>query len=145
MQGVSTRGDLCGNYRTKKLPERLASKMGMRLGPTDVVDVFLGYLSSGYKHYYKLPPDPLIAFDFVIKTFKEAARRYKAKSGNIPTIFIDGTDLLAKIDPEAFIQLICHGKILANELVARIVFISSEGSIMPILKSTSAMNRSTSL
>ena len=89
----------------KSLPEQLAFKMGMRLGPTDVVDVFLGYLSSGYKHYYELPPDPLIAFDFVIETFKGAARRYKAKSGNILTIFIGGIDLLAKIAPDAFISV----------------------------------------
>lgn len=42
-------------------------------------------------------------------------------------------------------RFICHAKILASKLVARIVFINSEGSKNPIPKSTSAMTRSTSL
>ena len=60
-------------------------------------------------------------------------------------MFIDGVDDLAKANPDVFLQRVTHAKVLANEMIARVILVSSEGSIMPILKSTSAMNRSTEL
>lgn len=102
-------------------------------------------LSCGYKHYYELPPEQLIAIDCVMETFKLAAIRYQTEHDKMLSVFIDGIDLLAENNPDVFLRLISHAKIFVNQLIARIIFISSEGSIMPILKSTSAMNRSMTL
>jgi len=44
-------------------------------------------------------------------------------------------------DPEACANLVIHSKILANEGLLRVVLVSSEGIIMPILHRLSAMNR----
>ena len=119
--------------------------MGMRLGPSNIEDVVLGYLSSSYKHYYELPCSQLLALDFVLDKFKGAAIRYQGKNGNIPSVFIDGIDVLAKANPDVFLRLVTHAKILANEMIARVIFVSGEGSTMPLLRSTSAVNRSTEL
>ena len=56
--------------------QRLAAKMGMRLGPSNIEDVVLGYLSE---HYYELPCGQLLALDFVLDKFKGAAIRYQGK------------------------------------------------------------------
>jgi len=80
------------------LPEKLATQMGMQLGPSNLEDVVFGY-----KHYYELPPGQLLALDLVLETFKSAAERYQAKMGNIPSVFIGRIDLLAKADSEAFL------------------------------------------
>ena len=124
------------------LPTQLATRMGMYLGPSNV-DLIITYLSSSYKHFHELPLNQLMAIDHVMATFKEATTKYQAKHDHMPSVFIDRVDLLTKHDPELFLWLISHANIFANQLIARFVFISSEGSIMPILKSTSAMNRLT--
>ena len=56
-------------------PQKLAAKIGMRLGPSNVEDMMLGYLSSEYKHYYELPSSTLKAVDIVTDTFKGATKR----------------------------------------------------------------------
>lgn len=86
-----------------------------------------------------------MVLDFVLDKFKRAAIRYQGKNGDIPSVFIDGIDVLAKANPDAFLRLVTHAKILANEMTARVIFVSSEGSIRPILNLTSAMNRSTKI
>jgi len=60
----------------------------------------------------------------------------------VPCLFIDGVDLLTKKNKKMFLQLVSYAKECANNRLLRIVMISSEGSIMPILNKTSAMNRS---
>ena len=51
--------------------------------------------------------------------------------------------MLAKQEKELFIRLVSHAKRLANANTVLVVFVSSEGSILPIMKSLSAVNRST--
>lgn len=115
-------------------PHTIGSKNGMHLGPSNVKDFLLTYLSNSYKHIHELPLNQLTVIDHVMATFKEAAMRYQTKHDHMPSVFIDGVDFLAKDYPQLFLQLISHAKIFANQLVARFLFISSEGSIIPILK-----------
>ena len=73
------------------------------------------------------------AFEDLIQglTFKEKHRRY-------PCLFIDGVDLLAMHNREAFIKLVELAKLLANDGNLHIVFGCSEGRFMPLVHSTSS-------
>ena len=70
---------------------------------------------------------------------------YVQKHGVVPVLFIDGVDLVAKHNPLLFSSLITQAKIMANVNILSIVFISSERSVMLLLKKASGMNRSTKI
>ena len=57
-------------------------------------------------------------------------------------LVIDGVDVLAKHNEELCCQLITNAKILPNRKTINIVLVSSEGSVVPLLKKLSATNRS---
>ena len=57
-------------------------------------------------------------------------------------LVIDGVDVLAKHNKELCCQLITNAKILANRRIINVVLVSSEGSVVPLLKKLSAKNRS---
>ena len=50
-------------------------------------------------------------------------------------------DLIAKTDQQVFLSLIDRAKNLANTGVLRIIFVSSEGSVMPLVNRTSSLSR----
>ena len=77
----------------------------------------------------------------VLDILKDAAIRYQQNHGKVPVLFLDGVDLLAKHDKELCCCLITHAKVMANERTLRIVLVSSEGNIMPLLEVLSAMNK----
>jgi len=77
----------------------------------------------------------------VLDILKDAATRYQQNHGKVPVLFLDGVDLLAKHDKELCCHLITHAKVMANERTLRIVLVSSEGNIMPLLEVLSAMNK----
>lgn len=112
---------------------------------TNVFDLALSYLSDKYVHYLRLPKLPLDSAAMVMQTLGEAANSYVKKHGVVPVLFIDGADLLAKHNVVLFSRLITQAKIMANSSTLSIVFVSSEGSIMPLLKNSSGMNRSTKI
>lgn len=78
-------------------------------------------------------------------TLKDAAERFMNKHGMMPCVFIDGVNLLASENEKVFLQLVSYAKEFANNRLVHIVMVSSEGSVMPILNKTSAMNRSACL
>lgn len=59
----------------------------------------------------------------------------------MPSLIIDGSDILAKWKPEAFTMLVEKAKASANEGTLRIVLVSSEGHIMPLVDGTSSRSR----
>ena len=65
------------------------------------------------------------------------------KHGFMPTFFIDGIDLVAKSDENQCIQenIVNEAKCLANAGSIRIVLVSSEGTIMPLLQNISSYSR----
>lgn len=119
----------------------LSAEMCMKTAPSTALDLLLGYINKRYTHYYVLPASQHASLDMVLDTLKDAAIQYQQNHGKVPVLFLDGVDLLAKYDKELCCRLITHAKVLANEGILRIVLVSSEGNIMPLLEVLSAMNR----
>ena len=120
----------------------LAKTIGMSLEPTSLIDVILSYLTDRYRHYHTLPDDRVEATSFVLGILAEQAIKFQKKHGYVPCLFIDGIDLLAKHNRPAFISLVENAKVFANRGDLRIVFVSSEGEIVPLMKTTSSSSRS---
>jgi hypothetical protein len=120
------------------LPTYLAKAIGMRLREdANIVDVLLEKLSvSSYVHFYTLPQDLSSALSYVLETLAERAVLHKEKHGRNVCLFIDGVDLLAKEYPLVFLDLVDRAKYYANEGTLRIVLVSSEGHVMPLLANT---------
>ncbi len=92
--------------------------------------------------YYHLPNDSSDGIQFVLDTLAERAEKFQKKSGGyVPVLFIDGVDMLAKWHKHAFIQLVDAAKRLANSGKLRIVLVSSEGNVMPLMNKTLSINR----
>ena len=119
----------------------LSHEIGMKTVPTTVLDLALSYVSGAYCHYHVLPEYQPGGFAQVIDVLENSAAEYSKKYGKVPVLFIDGVDILAKHDEELFCALITRAKILANCKKLKIVLISSEGTVMPLLKQLSAVNR----
>ena len=113
----------------------------MKIAPSNVLDLVLGYFSSTYVMYYNLPENQKIALDIIFQTLQANANKFKSKFGKIPTLFIDGIDELAKHKEGLFVHLVTHAKRLANAGILSIVLVSSEGSILPIIQRLSGVSR----
>ena len=122
--------------------ENLAETVAMKIHPSSIFDLVLGYFSSDYFMYYRLSEKPKVAVRTIFKVLEKAARRYKHNHGKIPTLFIDGADILAKRKEDLFVQLVYEAKVLANAEILTIVFVSSEGSILPVVQRLSEVSRS---
>ena len=119
----------------------LAKTIGMDLEPTswfDVISVLLCY-TIGFKDYigyFELPKNEGEATTFILNALEERAIIFREKHHFVPVIFIDGIDVLAKFNEEAFVKLVTRAKYHANTGTIQIVFVSSEGHIMPLLQDT---------
>ena len=112
------------------------------MGPKSVLDSLLRFVPGGrYVHYHQLPTTLHVAISYVLDQVVEQALHFKAKYGFSPCLFIDGVDLLGKNNPEAFIHLVDRAKYLANRDTLRLILVSSEGSILPLLQQTSSTTR----
>ena len=127
----------------KDFARELAEAVGMKIGPSNILDLLLGYFSSDIFVYYHLPENQDQAVNLIFKTLSKAANRFKAThAGNVPTLFIDGSDVLCKFENELFMHLLYQAKELANAEQLTIVFVSSEGSILPLIQESSTSSRS---
>lgn len=117
-----------------------AQNMGMKVKP-NILDKFLAYFSSSFCTYYNLPEDQGKAAAVVISVLTKAAIKFTRSSGKVPTLFMDNSDLLAKTEPQLFLQLVRAAKYLADRQILTIVFVSSEGSVLPIVKKSSEISR----
>ena len=123
-------------------PTELATACGLILGPQGVFDLLMSFIPGGrYVHYHQLPRELPVAVSYVLDVVAEQAQRFKAKHGFTPCLFIDGVDLLAKKDAQAFIDLVDRAKYLANNDTLKIILVSSEGSILQPLQKTSSTSR----
>ena len=50
--------------------------------------------------HYKLPEKQEAAVDTIFSTLTKVARNYKLHHGEVPTIFIDSSDILVKYEKE---------------------------------------------
>ena len=123
----------------------LARAIGMRTEPTGIIGLGLSYLSDKYTHHYRLPEDNTKAVQFVIEKLAERAVEYRRKHGHLPSLFIDGIDIVAKFDDTLFTKLVVLAKKYSNENQLQIVFVSSEGHIIPLMQKTSSSSRAMSI
>ena len=149
---------LCARYRhgiiyhevfdPRSLKDDLAKAVGMVTEPKNLVDLLLAYVSHNYRQYHVLPDDndkdkglAGLGVSYVLDEIAKAGRRFKSRHGSTPVLILDGADLIAKHSPDAFIMLVDRAKFLANEGTLRVVLVSSEGSVMPLIAKTSSISR----
>ena len=147
---------LCARYRhgiiyhevfdPRSLKDDLAKAVGMVTEPKNLVDLLLPYVSHNYRQYHVLPDDndkglAGLGVSYVLDEIAKAGRRFKSRHGSTPVLILDGVDLIAKLNPDAFIVLVDRAKFLANEGTLRVVLVSSEGSVMPLIAKTSSISR----
>ena len=122
--------------------EKLAEEIGMQIKPGKT---YLGLLfdrfTNRYPYYHRLPEKKNLALSYVLDTFEQRAILYAQKHKSKPCLVIDGVDLLAKHLPEIFTNLIEKAKFYTCRGIFRIVLVSSEGKVMPIIKNTSGITR----
>ena len=99
----------------------------------------------GTVDYYKLKSldnnDEFGALMEIIAILSEQAMAFEKKHNQIPCLFIDGADFLAKKFPSRFFEMVTQAKIYANEGILRIIFVSEEGHIMSLFQSASSYSR----
>jgi len=66
---------------------------------------------------------------------------FQKKHGKMPVLFLDGIDLVVKYDEKLFGALVTQAKGLSNRGMLRVVFVSSDGSVIPLLQKYAAINR----
>ena len=119
-------------------PERLARKIGMKLvGDTNFIDILVEKVwGTSFINFYRLPQELPLAMSFVLDTLAERGSIFRKNHNRIPCLFIDGVDLLAKKYREEFLTLVDLAKHYANNGMLRIVMVSRDGWIVPLLDST---------
>jgi len=109
----------------------MTTQLDLKVEPCGIIDLALGYISKDYVTYLQLPVSPWASLDYIFDLLVKVAVQYKTMHQQIPIIFIDGCDVLAKSNPILFDRLVYLAKVLINDQVLHIVFISSEGTIIP--------------
>jgi archaellum biogenesis ATPase FlaH len=123
------------------IAQDLGTVVGMVQQPTSPIDLLFMYISgNSYAQYHKIPSGEL-GMQYVLAGLEKQALKYKAKHDRTPVLVIDGVDLLAKRNKTMFIDLIDRAKYLANSRALRIILVSSEGSVMPLVMATSSRSR----
>ena len=112
----------------------LSKEIGTKTMPSTILD-----LAERYVHYHQLPECQLSGIKMVLSLLHDVSTRYIINDIQIPVLFIDGVNVLAKHDEELCSQPITLSKILANN--NKVVLISSDGTILPLLAKLSATNR----
>ena len=119
----------------------LGKAAGMVLRPTGVIDFVFSYLTqNSYPQYHVIPNDES-GVAYVLDKLGEQAEKFKSKYGRQPVLVIDGVDLLAKEDKQVFLKLVDRAKFLSNSRTVKVVLVSSEGSVIPLIKKSSSRSR----
>ena len=128
-------------YDPGRAAEEMAKTAGLILSPNSLVDLGLSYLSERYRHYHSLPEDTSQGIAYVLDVVADQAIKFKKIHGYAPCFVIDGVDLLAKKAPNIFTDLVDRAKYLSNSGRLRLIFVSSEGKVMPLILSTTSHTR----
>ena len=128
-------------FEPKSAPRELAQAAGLALTPGNLMDLALGYISEKYLHYHIVPDNLSQGISYVLDKVAEQVVVFKQKYGHSPCFVIVGADLLAKENKDMFVNLVNRAKYLANMDILRLVFVSSEGNVIPLIESTSANTR----
>lgn len=123
------------------LTEQLAETAGMSVSPKNLFDLVLSHISETYCQHHFLPRDSVKGVSYVLNNLAKQGKKYREESGRPPCLVIDGVDLVAKSCPQMFVHLVDRAKYMANAGLLRIIFVSSEGSVMPLIGCTSSRSR----
>ena len=89
----------------------------------------------------KLKEEPLATWLVVQDALEEVAAQYLTKHGRPVTLVIDAADLIAKHDDKFFLRLQDFAKKCADNKSMTVAFVSSEGTVLPLLTESSAFSR----
>ena len=131
--------ELKGLKENHSFVSEMISQLGLKVKPTGIIDLLLGYLSSSYISHHQLPGDSWASVDYIFEILIRASKMHKLKHHQMPVMFIDGCDASAKGNATGFERLVYLAKVLINDKTLRVVFISSEGSIIPEIQKSSAI------
>lgn len=118
--------------------KELAEEIGMRVGPSNILDLVLGHFSSDHFLCYHLPGKQKKAINTIFKTLVNVAEKFKLKYGTTPTLLFHCTDVLEKFKYTLFNM---QRNQLMEGCLYTIVFVSSEGSIMPLVQKLSTFSQ----
>lgn len=104
----------------------------MKIRPSNVFDLLLGHFPPSISCIIVFTNHKKLALDTIFTTLEVAARKFLSAEGKTSTLIVDGSDLIAKHEVRIFIHLVSHAKRLANASILSLVFVSSEGVILPI-------------
>ena len=113
----------------------------MKTTPTTVLDLALSCVSSAYCHYHVLPECQPDGFDQANTVLENSAAKYSKKYIKVPVLFVNRVATLAKRNDKMCCTLITRAKVLANGNKLKIVLVSGEGMVIPLLKLLSTVNR----
>jgi len=99
----------------------------------NVLDVFGGIKRAG--------SDSEIKWDALQQALTETALHFKEKHGRQPVLVIDAADFIAKRDPAFMKELQDFAKTNADQGNLRTVFVTSEGTTLPLMMGSSSIER----
>ena len=79
-----------------------------------------------------------VAWPELFHALKEAATRFHAKHARPAVLVIDAADFVAKEDSHFLEQLQNFAKVCADMGTLRVIFVSSDGSLLPVMRASSA-------
>jgi hypothetical protein len=82
-----------------------------------------------------------VAWPELSRALQAASARFHAKHGRPAVLIIDAADYVAKKDPAFFADLQDFAKVCADAGALRVVFVSSEGAALPLMRAASAWSR----
>ena len=88
-----------------------------------------------------LKDEPLATFTILMQPLTDAAAKFKANNGRPMVLVVDSADRIAKKNPDFLGELQDFAKDCADDGNLRIVFISSDGSALPLMMARSSWSR----
>ena len=129
-------------YDSKSFPVGIGRACGMSFEMQgNIWQTIVGWGNLPYKSWYVLPKSTEAALSYVFEVLEKQGQALRSNESKIPTIIIDSVDIIEKTDPELFKHLIRLTKRVANDGSLNIVLVSSEGHVVPTVKSLSEKSR----
>ena len=116
-----------------QLAYNLANACGIPVEQRNWYDALASKFFPNWTTALKLPENNEDALAYVIQAIAEGCRKYKAKHHHVPTLFIDGADILANQNKAMFNSLVEWAMKCANDNTLQIVLVSSDSHILGAL------------
>jgi hypothetical protein len=129
-------------FLTPELVASFSSELARAVGYASPFDP----LASVFNELAGQPPPLARSMDGVVwrelrRALLEAAARFRTKHARPAVLVIDAVDYIAKKDPVLFGDLQDFAKVCADAGSLRVMFVSSEGAALPMMRASSAWSR----